>query len=71
MMGEGEVTETATTDMALAREAARVTELLTAKRLTRVMRPDPATVVLEFEDGARLFVDTRAGVELSVTGPEV
>jgi hypothetical protein len=52
----------------LSDEAARATELLKGKVVALVRRPRDKTILVEFEDGTRLFVDAVAdGLELSVT----
>ena len=52
----------------LNEEAARVTEMLQGKTVARVMRNRPDEVVIEFEDGTRVFVDrSETGVEVSIT----
>ena len=52
----------------LSEEAARATELLQGKTVLRVIRHD-RSVMIEFGDGARFFVDrVEAGLELSITG---
>src|SRR6266850_4696670 len=51
-------------------EAERATGLLKGRFVSRVIRPSAREVALEFHDGVRLFVDSSASVELSVTsGP--
>jgi hypothetical protein len=53
----------------LAEESARATEVLAGKVVARVVRHREGEVLVEFEDGTRLFVDrTASGVELSITG---
>ena len=41
----------------LNEEAARATEMLQGKTVARVMRNRPGEVVIEFQDGTRVFVD--------------
>jgi len=49
-------------------EAARATEMLQGKTVARVMRNRPGEVVIEFQDGTRVFIDrSETGVELSIT----
>ena len=53
----------------LAEESDRATEMLAGKVVARVARHRAGEVLVEFEDGTRLFVDrTDSGVELSITG---
>jgi hypothetical protein len=52
----------------LSDEAKRAAKLLAGKVVSTVRRPTETTVLIEFEDGTRLFVDARPdGLELSVT----
>jgi hypothetical protein len=52
-------------------EAARAAKLLAGKVVSSVKRPTEQTLLVEFKDGTRLFVDTVAGrLELSVTANE-
>jgi len=56
----------------LESEASRATELLAGKRVSLVRRPTSGTVLLEFDDGTRLFIDGKgAPPELSITGSDV
>ena len=53
-------------------EASRATELLRGKVVSAVLRPREKTVLIECEDGTRLFVDLVAdGLELSITEGKV
>lgn len=53
----------------LAQEANAATKALVGKVVVRVLRHRDTEVLVEFEDGSRLFVDRGAeGVEISVTG---
>jgi hypothetical protein len=55
--------------MTPAEEAARATELLAGKAISKVMRPQPAEVVIRLKDGTQLFVNINgAQLELSITG---
>lgn len=55
----------------LAEESARATRMLAGKIVARVARHSSSEVLLEFQDGTRLFVDAlEGGIELSVTGGE-
>jgi hypothetical protein len=59
-------------DASLSKEAERATELLRGKEVATVWRHRKGEVVIEFEDGTRLFVDwTQDGVELSITNGRV
>lgn len=50
-------------------EAEKLTALLCGKRVKLVRRHRPEEVLIEFDDGTRLFVNKVAhGIELSVTG---
>lgn len=54
----------------LVNEAAQLTDLLSAKVIRIVRRHRPDEVLIEFDDGPRLFVNrTSEGLEISVTGP--
>lgn len=49
-------------------EAARATEMLQGKTVARVMRNRPGEVVIEFQDGTRVFIDrSETGVDVSIT----
>lgn len=53
----------------LAQESIAATNALVGKVVARVVRHRDTEVLVEFEDGTRLFVDRSAeGVEISVTG---
>jgi hypothetical protein len=53
----------------LQNEAARLTDLLRGKAVKVVRRHRAREVVIEFDDGTRLFVDTVTDpLEFSVTG---
>ena len=52
----------------LHKEAAPATAMLQGKTVARVMRNRPGEVVIEFQDGTRVFIDrSETGVELSIT----
>lgn len=52
----------------LNEEAARATTILQGKTVARVMRNRPGELVIEFEDGTRIFVDrSESGIEVSIT----
>ena len=54
----------------LENEAAQLTDLLNAKTIRIVRRHRPDEILIEFDDGTRLFVNrTSDGLEFSVTGP--
>jgi len=53
----------------LENEAARLTDLLKGKAVKIVRRHRPSEIVIEFDDGTRLFVDRISnGLEFSITG---
>jgi hypothetical protein len=57
------------TQPSLEEEAARLGELLRGKTVRRVRRHRRTALLIEFEDGTRLFVDrSDKGLEFSVTG---
>jgi hypothetical protein len=52
----------------LNEEAARATAMLQGKTVARVIRNRPGELVIEFEDGTRVFVDrSETGIEVSIT----
>lgn len=55
----------------LKEEAARATALLRGRIIKTVWRHRPGEIGIEFEDGARLFVDSSSRLELSITTDEV
>lgn len=62
------VTHTAISKVALAREAKKATKFLLGKSVSRIWRHRPSEIVIEFKDGVRLFVDkNKFGLELSIT----
>jgi hypothetical protein len=53
----------------LENESAKLTELLKGKVVKTVRRHRSSEVMIEFDDGSRLFVDRSSeGLEFSVTG---
>jgi hypothetical protein len=56
--------------MTLEEESERATALLHGKTILRVVRHRENQVLVEFEDGSRLFVDSQTPLELSVTTPD-
>jgi hypothetical protein len=52
---------------ALAAEARRATRFLKGKRVSIVRRWRGAELLIEFQDGRRLFVDGLSDLELSIT----
>jgi hypothetical protein len=48
-------------------EAAKVTALLQGRIVKTVWRHRPGEIAIEFEDGARLFVDSATALDLSIT----
>ena len=53
--------------MTLDEETTRATEMLRGKVVKRVVRHREGEVLIEFEDGARLFADSETSLELSIT----
>jgi hypothetical protein len=51
-------------------EAARATELLAGKTVKIVRRHTERTIMIEFTDQTRLFVDSKTALELSITGTD-
>lgn len=49
-------------------EAARATGMLSGRVVKQVWRHRSNELGIEFEDGSRLFVDSPAALELSITG---
>lgn len=49
-------------------EARRATDMLRGRVIKQVWRHRPGEVGIEFEDGARLIVDSSTALELSITG---
>jgi hypothetical protein len=49
-------------------EAARATEMLRGRAVKQVWRHRLTEIGIEFEDGTRLFIDSAAALELSITG---
>ena len=52
----------------LVNEADRATEMLKGRSVRLVRRHRANEVLIEFEDGTRLVVDSQSPVELSITG---
>jgi hypothetical protein len=52
--------------MTLEEEADRATQLLRGKILRRVVRNRSGEVLIEFEDGSRIFADSNSPLELSI-----
>ena len=53
--------------MTLEEESERASSLLIGKRVARVMRHRDREVMLEFEDGSRLYAASETPLELSIT----
>lgn len=53
--------------MTLEEESERATAMLLGKTVLRVMRFRDGEVVIEFEDGSRIFADSAAPIEVSIT----
>jgi len=58
------------TKLDLKHEAARATEMLRGLVVKQVWRHRAAEIGIEFEDGSRLFIDSAAALELSITGTD-
>jgi hypothetical protein len=56
--------------MTLDEESDRATSMLLGKAVKRVARNREREVVIEFEDGSRLFADSETPLELSITLPQ-
>jgi len=54
--------------MNLDQESERATEMLAGKIVTNILRHRRNEVLMEFADGSRLFIDSAADVEMSITG---
>jgi hypothetical protein len=52
----------------LENEGAEVTRMLGGRTVLVVRRDRETEVVIEFDDGTRLFVDSKNPLELSITG---
>ena len=52
----------------LPEEDREATDLLRGSVVKRVVQHRPSEVLVEFDDGARLFVNAAGPVELSITG---
>lgn len=52
----------------LAREADQATEMLSGRTVRVVRRHRPSELLIEFDDGTRLFVNAQGALELSITG---
>ncbi len=58
----------ATTPYWLRKEAKEATQILKGRIVHRIWRHHPKEIVIQFTDGATLFVDVEAeGLELSIT----
>lgn len=55
--------------MTLDEEGERATALLRGKTVKRVLRVREQDVMVEFDDGSRLFADSETSLELSITLP--
>lgn len=53
--------------MSLDEEAVRATKMLVGRLVSHVRRFRSNEVLVEFADGTRLYVDSSASVELSIT----
>jgi hypothetical protein len=52
----------------LGEESNRTTELLRGKVVSFVVRHRDREVMIQFEDGTRLFIDAETALELSIEG---
>jgi hypothetical protein len=52
----------------LAKEAERATEMLKGRSVRVVRRHREQELLIEFEDGTRLFIDSQTEIDLSITG---
>jgi hypothetical protein len=55
--------------MTLEEEAERATALLCGKVVKRVLRHREGEILVEFEDGSRLFADSTTELQLSIELP--
>ena len=53
-------------EAALVEESAKATDMLRGKVVARVIRVRTSELLIEFDDGTRLFVDGGAQLELSI-----
>ncbi|WP_188514846.1 hypothetical protein [Blastomonas aquatica] len=53
--------------LSLDEEASRATQMLSGRALSHVRRFKATEVLLEFEDGTRLYIDSASTLELSIT----
>lgn len=52
--------------MTLEEESARATQLLRGLTVRRIVRHREREVLIEFDDGSRLFTDSKAALHLSI-----
>jgi hypothetical protein len=52
----------------LADEADRATKTMTGRAVRVVRRHRQTEVLIEFEDGTRLFIDSETALDMSITG---
>jgi hypothetical protein len=52
----------------LENEGVRATELLRGRTVSVVRRHREKEILIEFDDGTRLIVDSQSSLELSITG---
>ena len=56
--------------LTLGQQGRRATRMLRGKAVAKIRRRRSREVMLEFQDGTRLYVDSASAVELSITeGP--
>jgi hypothetical protein len=56
--------------MNLDEEGARATSLLRGKVVKRIARHREREVMIEFEDGSRIFADSETSLAVSITLPD-
>lgn len=57
-------------ELTLEQEASSILELLDARVVSRILRPRPNEICIEFSDGTRFYIDSQSSDSLSfsVTG---
>jgi hypothetical protein len=53
--------------LSLDEEASRATQMLSGRVLSHVQRFKATEILLEFDDGTRLYIDSASTLELSIT----
>jgi hypothetical protein len=54
-------------EQSLENEATKIQKMIVGKTLSRVYRPRPNEITLEFSDGTRFFIDAKGIPEFSIT----